>query len=103
MIQSLVLSVCTLQSEAGTLRDNLKPITTPIISNLLGISGPVPSQRLDWPERVTKCFNYWVQNHYLKNRYSVFQEDLNSNQIHLGDKKKVCIRSYKPGTRLTFI
>lgn len=35
----------------------------------------------------------------MKRHCSVFWEDLNSNWIHLGDDRKVCIGPYTPGAR----
>ena len=49
------------------------------------------------PERATKCMYYWETDHYLKRYRQVFQDNLNSRQIHLGDEGKVCLGPYKPG------
>ena len=85
MMQSLALSVCTLQNKAGISEGNSKPATIQINPSSSQPSGSTSFQRLDWPERVTKCSYCWALDHYLKRHCSVFQEDLNSNRIHLGD------------------
>ena len=103
MMQSLALSVRILQSKAGISEGKSKPATIQITSSSSQPSGSISFQRLDWPEKVTKCFYCWALDHYLKRNCSVFQEDLNSNRIHLGDNQKVCIGPYSPGARLVFM
>ncbi len=39
----------------------------------------------------------WETDHYLKRHCQVFQDDLNSNRIHLSDEDKVSLGAYKPG------
>ena len=46
---------------------------------------------------------FWASDHYLKRHYRVFQEDLNSNRINLGDNRKVCLGPYTPGARHVFM
>ena len=53
----------------------------------------------DWPEGVTKYSYCWAPDNYLKWHCQAFQEDLNSNRIHLGKNRKVCLRSYTSGAR----
>ena len=48
-------------------------------------------------KRATKCIYYWETDHYLKRHYQVFQDDLNSSRIYLGDESKVCLGPYKSG------
>lgn len=103
MMQGLALSVRTLQSRAGIAGGNSRPATAPITPSPSQPSGPAPFQRLDWPEGVTKCSYCWAPDHYLKRHCSVFQEDLNSNRIHLGDDRKVCVGPYTPGARPVFM
>ena len=57
----------------------------------------------DWPEGVNKCMYCWTTDHYLKRHCQVFQDDLNSNRIHLGDEGRVCLGPYSPGTRPVFM
>lgn len=45
----------------------------------------------------------WSTDHYLKRHCQVFQDDLNSNRIHLGDEGRVCLGPYSPGTRPVFM
>ena len=45
----------------------------------------------------------WETDHYLKRQCQVFQDDPNSNRIHLGDEGKVCLRPYLPGVRLIYM
>lgn len=45
----------------------------------------------------------WERDHYLIWYCQVFQDDLNSNRIHLGNQGKVCLESYKPGVRPVYI
>ena len=40
---------------------------------------------------------------FLKRHFQVFQDDLNSNRIHLGDEGKVCLGPYKPGVRPVYM
>lgn len=49
---------------------------------------------------MTKCFYYWVLDHYLKRHYSIFQRNFNNNRIYLGDDKRVCIGLYTLGAWL---
>ncbi len=51
----------------------------------------------------TKCIYCWEIDHYLKRYCQVFQDNLNSNWIHLGDENKVCLRTYKPGVKLVYM
>lgn len=55
------------------------------------------------PERATKYIYYWKTDHYLKQHYHVFEHNLNSNQIHLGDESKVYLEAYKLGVRSVYI
>lgn len=103
MMQGLALSVRTLQSRAGISGGNSRPATALVTSGSSHPSGLALFQRLDWPEGVTKCSYCWAPDHYLKRHCSVFQEDLNSNRIHLGDDRKVCVGPYTPGARPIFM
>ena len=103
MMQGLALSVRTLQSRAGISGGNPRTAIIPVIPGSSQPSGPTTIQRQDWPEGVTKCSYCWAADHYLKRHCSVFQEDLNSNRIHLGDDRKVCIGPYTPGARPVFM
>ncbi|MCJ1348653.1 hypothetical protein MMC31_006886, partial [Peltigera leucophlebia] len=91
IMQGLALSVRTLPATASITPGPPQP------------SGSASFQRQDWPEGVTKYSYCWAANHYLKKHCSVFQEDFNSNRIHLGDDKKVCIGPYIPGARPVFM
>lgn len=103
MMQSLALSVRTLQSRAGLSGGDPRTATIPVTSGLSQQSGATSFQRLDWPEGVTKCAYCWAPDHYLKRHCSIFQEDLNSNRIHLGDDRKVCVGPYTPGARPVYM
>lgn len=72
LMQNLALLICILQSKADTLSGNPRPITIPIISNFLKISRSMPSQKLNWPKKITKFAYFWAKNHYLKRHYFVF-------------------------------
>ena len=99
MMQSLALSVCTLQSRASISRGIPRTAIVPIILGPSQPSGPTFIQRPDWLKGVRKCSYCWAPDHYLKRHCSVFLEDLDSNRIHLGDDKKVCVDSYTLGAR----
>ena len=45
----------------------------------------------------------WETDYYLKRHCQVFQDDLNSNRIHLGDEGKMCLGTYKPRVRLVYM
>lgn len=72
MIQSLTLSIRTLESKAGISEGNSRIATALIAPSSSQPSKPSAIQRSDWPERVTKYFYYWTLDHYLKRHYSVF-------------------------------
>lgn len=55
------------------------------------------------PEGASKCMHCWEIDHYLKRYCQVFQDDLNSNRIYLGDQGKVYLGPYKPGVRPVYI
>ena len=99
MMQGLALFVRTLPSRAGISGENLRAAIASVIPGFSQLSGPTTIQRPDWPEGVTKCSYCWAPDHYLKRHCTVFQEDLDSNRIHLGDDKKVCVGPYTPGAR----
>ena len=44
-----------------------------------------------WPEGINKCMYCWQNDHYLKRHCQLFQGDLNSNRICLGDESRVCL------------
>ena len=46
---------------------------------------------------------YWETDYYLKRHFQVFQDDLNSNRIHLGDEGKMCLEPYLPGVRPVYM
>lgn len=50
-------------------------------------------------EEKDKCHYCWETDHYLKRDCGVFQDDLNSKQIHFGDDKKICLGTYTPGAK----
>lgn len=100
MIEGLALSVRTLQSRANISGGNPRTAIVPVIPGSSQPSGLTNIQIVDWPERVTKCSYCWAPDHYLKRHCSVFGEDLDSNRIHLGDDKMVCIGRYIPDARL---
>ena len=102
-MQGLALSVRTLQGKAGLSGGNPRPATALVTPGPSQPTGSASFQRQDWPEGVTKCSYCWAADHYLKRHCSVFQEDLNSNRIHLGDDRKVCIGPYTPGARSIFM
>ncbi len=45
----------------------------------------------------------WETDHYFKRHCQVFQDDLNSNRIHLRDEGKVCLGPYLPGVRPVYM
>ena len=103
MMKGLALSIRILQSVVGTSGGNPGLATALVTSGPALLSGSAPSQKYHWPDGVTKCSYYWAQDHYLKRNCSAFQEDLNSNRIHMRDDRKVCIRLYTPGARNIFM
>lgn len=59
--------------------------------------------QLDRSEKVTKYLYCWASDYFLKWHCQVFQDNLNSNQIHIGDNQKVCLKPYISGARHIFI
>lgn len=57
----------------------------------------------NWLAGVNKCMYYWETDHYLKRYCQVFQDNLGSNRINLGDEEKVCLGLYLPGVRPVYI
>lgn len=78
-MQSLAPSVHTLQSNVGNGANRTRP------------------------EGATKCMYCWEKDHYLKRHCQVFQDNLNSSRIHLGDEGKVCLEAYNPGVRPVYM
>lgn len=103
MMQGLALSVRTLQGKVVLSGGNSRPAMAPVTPGPSQPSGSASFQRQDWPEGVTKYLYCWAADHYLKRHCSVFQEDLNSSRIHLGDDRKICIGPYTPGARPVFM
>ena len=106
MMQNLALLVCTLQEDIGPSSIVAQPgPQPPKLSSELHMrtdyQGADPKK--DWPEGTNKCMYCWSTNYYLKHYCQVFQDDLNSNRIHLGNKGKVCLGPYSSGTRPVFI
>lgn len=83
MMKGLALSVQILENTPGLFAENnwsrLLATKSPNLSQLM----PSPSLQSGWHEEVTRCSYYWAPNHYLKRHCQVFQDDLNSNRIHL--------------------
>ncbi len=46
---------------------------------------------------------YWKTDHYRNRHCQVFQYDLNSNRIDLGDEGKMCLEPYLPGVRPVYM
>ena len=97
MMQSLALLVRTLQGNSGISSNGSQPCTQP--ANTSSESRMQTNYRGEdankmRPERATKCMYCWKTDHYLKRHCQVFQDDLNSNRIHLGDEGKVCLGAY---------
>ena len=105
MMKDLALSVCTLQNNISpSTTKNIQSQPPPISStNLLQPNNSAFSSQSDWPEGVTKCSYCCAPDHYLKRHCQVFQDDLNSNQIHMKDNQKICLEPYTPGARHVFI
>ena len=105
MMKGLALSVRTLQNNTGLpATENIRSRLPPTIStNHPQSNNPDPSSQSDWPEGVTRCSYCWAPDHYLKRHCQAFQDDLNSNRIHLGDNRKVCLGPYTPGARHVFM
>ena len=104
MMKGLALSVWTFQNDSVYLTGNSKPQPPPAPCSGLpqpNVSGP--SLQSGWPEGVSKCSYCWASDHYLKRHCKVFQEDLNTNRIHLSDDQKVCLGTYTPGARPVFM
>ena len=100
MIRTLALLVCTLQGDIGTSSTVAQPGTQPPkLSSKSRIrtgyqkAGPIKN----WSEDANKCIYCWSTDHSLKRHCQVFQDDLNSNRIHLGDKDRVCLGPYSLG------
>ena len=87
MMKGLALSVRTLQNNTGLpATENIQPRFLPIIStNPSQPNNPDASSQSDWLEGVNRCSYCWAPDHYLKRHCQAFQDDLNSNRIHLGD------------------
>ena len=105
IMKDLALSVRTLQNNTGpSAAENNRPQpSSAASSNLSQPNMPGPPFQSDWPEGVTKYSYCWASDHYLKRHCQIFQEDLNSNRIHLGDNRKVCLRPYIPGAQHVFM
>ena len=104
MMKSLALFVWTLQNNTGHSAESSRP--QPPSATPSGLSQPNmsgPSFQSGWPEGVNKCSYCWASDHYLKRHCKIFQEDLNSNRIHIGDNRKVCLGPYTPGARYVFM
>lgn len=100
MMQSLALLVRTLQNNSAAppilSQPRAQPANTSSESQMRTNYQEEDAGKTR-PEGATKCMYCWETNHYLKRHCQVFQDDLNSSQIHLGDKGKVCLGPYKPG------
>ncbi len=104
MMKGLALSVRTLQNNAAPSVENNRPRPPPTASfNHSQLSVLCLSFQSDWSEGVTKCSYCWAPDYYLKRHCQVFQEDLNSNQIYLGDNQKVCLGLYTPEAQHAFM
>ncbi len=99
MMQSLALSIRTLQDNAG-----ITPIISQPRSQPASIS-PESRMRTNYQgasanknrtKGANKCMYCWETDHYLKRHCQVFENDLNSNRIQLGDEGKVCLGRYLP-------
>ncbi|MCJ1348353.1 hypothetical protein MMC31_006584 [Peltigera leucophlebia] len=103
-MKGLALFVRTLQNDSVHLAGNSRPQPPPALSSGLpqpNLSGP--TLQSGWPGGVNKCSYCWASDHYLKRNCKVFQEDLNTNRIHLSDDRKVCLGAYTPGARPVFM
>lgn len=103
MMKGLAPSFRTLQNNSGLSAENSRPRPLPASSSNLPQPVPDPSFQSDWSEGVIRCSYCWATDHYLKRHCQVFQEDLNSNRIHLGDNRKVCLGPYTLGARHVFM
>ena len=106
MFQSLALSVRTLQGNSAAPPILSQPRAQP--ANTSSESRMRTNYRGEdagktRPEGATKCMYCWETDHYLKRHCQVFQDDLNSSRIHLGDEGKVCLGPYKPGVRPVYM
>ena len=103
MMQSLALSVRTIQTHLGQAQAGVSQSSLPNPSYQLANN---PVRRLtgsSFPAGVDKCLYCWSQEHFLKRDCPAFQEDLNSSRIHLNEDKKVCLGTYLPGIRPVFM
>ena len=106
MMQSLILSVCTLQSNLGIppiiSQPRAKPANTSPESRICtDYQGANANE--NWPKGDNKCIDCWEIDHYLKRDCQIFQDNLNLNRIHLGDEGKVCLGPYLPGVRPVYM
>ncbi len=103
-MKGLAFSVRTLQKNTGPFVENNRPrpLNTALF-NYFQPSVPGLSLKFDWPEEVIKYSYCWAPDHYLKRHCQVFQEDPNSNRIHLFDNRKVCLGPYTPGAQHDFM
>ena len=106
MMRTLALSIRTLQGNAGATLNISQP------EHLSTNAPPEPCMQTNsrgsgsgkgWPEGVNRYMYCWQSDHYLKRHCQAFQDDLNSNRIHLGDESRVCLGAYLPGVRPVFM
>lgn len=104
MMKGLALSVRTLQTHLGQAQIG---VSQPSLSNQTFQIASNPGNRSTsstFPAGVSKCLYCWSQARFLKRNCPAFQEDLNSNRIHLNlnEDKKVCLGTYLLGIRPVF-
>ncbi len=106
MIQSLALSVHTFQCNACgppiVSQPRVKPANMSSESRIRTDYQGDDANRYR-PEGATKWIYCWETDRYLKRHCQLFQDDLNSNRIHLGDEGKVCLGPNKPGDRPVYM
>ena len=103
MMQSLALSVRTIQTHLGQAQAGVSQSSLPNPSYQLANNPVRRSTGSSFPAGVDKCLYCWSQEHFLKRDCPAFQEDLNSSRIHLNEDKKVCLGTYLPGIRPVFM
>ena len=103
MMQSLALSVRTIQTHLGQTPVGISQSSLPNPPYQPANNLVRRSTGLSFPAGVDKCLYCWSQEHFLKRDCPAFQEDLNSNRIHLNEDKKVCLGTYLPGIRPVFM
>lgn len=99
MMKGLTLLVKTLQNNTGfPATKNVRPQLPSTSSiNPFQPNNPGVSSQSDWPEGINRYLYCWAPDYYLKQHYQVFQNDLNSNRIHLGNNRKVSLGPYTLG------